>query len=105
MTIADTRYMEWIRKKHERLDALRPLDWDLVEKLHGETRVLHTYNSNAIEGNTLSLSETKLVLEEGITIGGKTLREHLEATNNAQGYGPAGTRTGTDQPCHGPADP
>ncbi|CAB3751788.1 hypothetical protein LMG29739_01382 [Paraburkholderia solisilvae] len=40
-----------------------------------------TYNSNAIEGNTLTLQETKVVLE-GITVGGKTLREHLEATNH-----------------------
>jgi Fic family protein len=86
MTTAATHLMEWIRKKRERLDALRPLDRDLVEKLHEEMRVLHTYNSNAIEGNTLTLSETKLVVNEGITIGGKTLREHLEATNNAQGY-------------------
>lgn len=86
MTTADTHLMEWIRNKRGRLDALRPLDRDLVEKLHEEMRVLHTYNSNAIEGNTLTLSETKLVVNEGITIGGKTLREHLEATNNAQGY-------------------
>ena len=86
MTTADTHLMEWIQKKRERLDALHPLDRDLVEKLHEEMRVLHTYNSNAIEGNTLTLSETKLVVNEGITIGGKTLREHLEATNNALGY-------------------
>jgi Fic family protein len=86
MTLADPHLMEWIQKKRERLDTLRPLDRDLVEKLHEEMRLLHTYNSNAIEGNTLTLSETKLVLDEGITIGGKTLREHLEATNNAQGY-------------------
>jgi len=86
MTTADTHLMEWIFKKSKRLNALRPLDKDLVKRLHHEMRVLHTYNSNAIEGNTLTLSETKLVLNEGITIGGKTLREHLEATNNAQGY-------------------
>jgi Fic family protein len=86
MTPADITLMEWIRKKRERLDALRPLDRDLAGKLHEEMRVQHTYNSNAIEGNTLTLSETRLVLDEGITIGGKTLREHLEATNNAQGY-------------------
>ena len=86
MTQADTHLMEWIREKRERLDALRPLDRDLVKKLHEEMRVLHTYNSNAIEGNPLTLSETKFVVNEGITIGGKTLREHLEATNNARGY-------------------
>jgi len=86
MQHVDKTLMEWIRIKHERFDALRPLDRDLVEKLHEEMRVLHTYNSNAIEGNTLTLSETKLVVNDGITIGGKTLREHLEATNNAKGY-------------------
>ena len=86
MRTADTHLMDWIRAKNERLNSLRPPDADLVKRLHEEMRVLHTYNSNAIEGNTLTLSETKLVLNEGITIGGKTLREHLEATNNAQGY-------------------
>ena len=86
MTKTDTHLMEWIQTKRKRLDALRPLDRDLTAKLHEEMRLLHTYNSNAIEGNTLTLSETKLVLEEGITIGGKSLQEHLEATNNAQGY-------------------
>ena len=86
MTAPDTHLMEWIDEKTKRLEALRPLDPDLVKQLHEEMRVLHTYNSNAIEGNTLTLSETKLVLSTGITIGGRTLREHLEAANNAQGY-------------------
>jgi Fic family protein len=49
-------------------------------------RVLHTYHSNAIEGNSLTLKETRLVVEEGITVGGKSLREHLEATNNAKAF-------------------
>ncbi len=77
---------ERIRQKKELLDALRPLPADVVRQLYDEVRLLHTYNSNAIEGNTLTLSETKVVLEEGITIGGKTIREHLEATNNARGF-------------------
>ena len=54
--------------------------------MHEEMRLLHTYHSNAIEGNTLSPSETKLVLETGITIGRKTLTEHIEATNNAKAF-------------------
>ncbi|MCX6697924.1 MAG: Fic family protein [Methanoregula sp.] len=86
MTAPDTHLMEWIHEKTKHLNALRPLDVDLVKQLHEEMRVLHTYNSNAIEGNTLTLSETKLILSEGITVGGRTLREHLEATNNAEGY-------------------
>src|SRR4030066_903216 len=69
-----------------RLNSLHPLPADAVKKLHEEMRLLHTYHANAIEGNTLTLPETKLVLEEGITIGGKSLREHLEATNNARAF-------------------
>jgi Fic family protein len=75
-----------INEKMNRLNSLRPLPADSVKKLHEEMRLLHTYHSNAIEGNTLTLPETKLVLEEGITIGGKSLREHLEATNNARAF-------------------
>lgn len=65
---------------------MRPLPSDAVKRLQEELRLQHTYHSNAIEGNTLTLSETKLVLEEGITIGGKSLREHLEAINNARAF-------------------
>lgn len=75
-----------INEKMHKLDSLRPLPGDAIKKLHEEMRLLHTYHSNAIEGNTLTLPETKLVLEEGITISGKSLREHLEATNNARAF-------------------
>src|SRR5659263_117259 len=75
-----------IEEKMRRLNSLRPLSADAVKRLHDEMRLLHTYHSNAIEGNTLTISETKLVLEEGTTIGGKSLREHLEATNNAKAF-------------------
>ncbi|MDW7727933.1 MAG: Fic family protein [Candidatus Methanoperedens sp.] len=75
-----------INEKMHRLNSLRPFPADAVRKLHEEMRLLHTYHSNAIEGNTLTLPETKLVLEDGITIGGKSLREHLEATNNAKAF-------------------
>ncbi|HIH36694.1 MAG TPA: Fic family protein [Methanocellales archaeon] len=75
-----------IREKKTHLDEMRPLPTDSVKKLREELRLLHTYHSNAIEGNTLTLSETKLILEEGITIGGKSLKEHLEMTNTAEAY-------------------
>ena len=75
-----------IQRKKERLDAHRPLPESAVRKLREELRLLHTYHSNAIEGNTLTLQETKLVLGEGLTIGGKSVREHLEATNNAEAF-------------------
>jgi Fic family protein len=60
------------------LDSFRPLPTTVVVELKKLYDVRFTYNSNAIEGNTLTQSETALVLETGIAIGGKTLREHLE---------------------------
>ena len=51
-----------------------------------DIRLRHTYHSDAIEGNTLTLQETKLVLEEGITIGGKPLKDHIEARNDAEAF-------------------
>lgn len=64
-----------------RLDALRPLPQAALRNLHEELVLRWTYHSNAIEGNTLTLMETKVVLE-GITVGGKLLREHFEAINH-----------------------
>ncbi len=64
-----------------RIDQFRPFSPALASSLHEKLVVEWTYNSNAIEGNTLTLSETKVVLE-GITIGGKTLVEHLETINH-----------------------
>jgi Fic family protein len=63
------------------LDALRPLPEYTLASLRDKLALEWTYNSNAIEGNTLTLRETKVVLE-GITVGGKTLREHFEAINH-----------------------
>jgi Fic family protein len=75
-----------INEKMEQLNFIRPIPADALARLHEEMRLVHTYHSNAIEGNTLTLQETKLVLEEGLTIGGKSLREHLEASNNAKAF-------------------
>jgi Fic family protein len=75
-----------IDEKMKRLNSMRPIPADALRRLQEEMRLVHTYHSNAIEGNTLTLQETKLVLEEGLTIGGKSLREHLEASNNAKAF-------------------
>ncbi len=64
-----------------KLDSFRPLNPSIVKNLHEDLVLRWTYHSNAIEGNTLTLKETKVALE-GITIGGKTLREHFEAINH-----------------------
>jgi Fic family protein len=57
-----------------------------VQRLHQDLRLLATYHSNAIEGNTLTLHETQMVLEYGITVDGHPLREYLEATNHAEAF-------------------
>ncbi|MFV9505446.1 MAG: hypothetical protein AB4911_12895 [Oscillochloridaceae bacterium umkhey_bin13] len=82
----DRRLAERIAAKRHRLDQFRPMDPVLVRRLHTDMRLLSTFNSNAIEGNTLTLRETEMVIDHGITVGGKTLREHLEATNHAEAF-------------------
>jgi len=72
-----------LTEKKKILDQHRPLDAALVKNLEDWFRIELTYTSNALEGNTLSRAETALVVEKGLTIGGKTIAEHLEATNHA----------------------
>jgi Fic family protein len=74
-----------IDKKKSLLDSKRPLDRKAVENLKKYFDVELTYNSNAIEGNTLTITETKVILEDGLTIGkGKSLKEHLEVINHKE---------------------
>lgn len=75
-------YKKLLRNKNE-LDQYRPLPQDLVKNLDEWFMVELTYTSNAIEGNTLTRAETALVIEKGLTIGGKSLKEHFEANNHA----------------------
>ncbi|MDR0733419.1 MAG: Fic family protein [Dysgonamonadaceae bacterium] len=67
-----------------RLQAIRPLDTEALRKIKAAFEMEYTYESNRIEGNTLTLQETALVVSEGVTIGGKSIMEHLEAINHAQ---------------------
>lgn len=76
--------LDAVSKKKERLDVYRPLPPELVRNLEEWFLVELTYTSNALEGNTLSRKETAAVVEKGLTVGGKTLIEHLEATNHAK---------------------
>jgi Fic family protein len=66
----------------ERLEKLRPLSPEALARLEHYYDIELTYASNAIEGNTLSAVETTLVIEKGITIGGKPLKDHLEALDH-----------------------
>ncbi|WP_315121199.1 Fic family protein [uncultured Clostridium sp.] len=76
---------EGIDKKKALLDSKRPLDRKAAENLKKYFDVELTYNSNAIEGNTLTITETKVILEDGLTIGkGKSLKEHLEVINHKE---------------------
>lgn len=69
-------------KKLRELNALRPLPLSAVQKLCESLQIEMTYNSNAIEGNSLSLKETFLVINESITVKGKPLKDHLEAKDH-----------------------
>jgi Fic family protein len=74
-----------IADKKRQLDTRRPFPPEIVRKLDEQFTLEWTYNSNAIEGNTLTLRETELVINRGLTIGNKTLREHFEAINHKEG--------------------
>jgi Fic family protein len=81
----DGKLLSSIEGKKRELDKNRPLNPSIARKLQEQLALEWTYNSNAIEGNTLSLHETQVVLEQGITIGGKSVNEHLEAINHKNG--------------------
>ena len=85
----DLTYREEMQSTFERLyekqavlNQSRPLPNIALQKIKETLSVEWTYNSNSIEGNTLSLRETQMVLQEGITVKGKSLREHFEAKNH-----------------------
>lgn len=80
----EPRLQDRIENKKARLDALRPLPPAAVRRLNEQLTLEWIYNSNAIEGNTLTLRETQLILEQRITIGGKSLREHFEVINHQE---------------------
>jgi Fic family protein len=69
-----------------KLQSARPLSPDSIKRLSEDFMIDYTYNSNAIEGSTLTLDETALVLNEGVTIGGKPLKHHLEAIGHRDAY-------------------
>lgn len=82
MKYLEPRLQQRIDQKLKKLQNLRPLPPIVVKKLKGKFQIEMTYNSNAIEGNSLTLKETFLVINEGITIKGKPLKDHLEAKDH-----------------------
>lgn len=82
MTYLNKALTTRLKAKKAQLDKLRPLPTSAVKKLQERFRLEMTYNSNAIEGNSLTLKETFLVINEGITVKGKPLKDHLEAKDH-----------------------
>ena len=80
------RQLDWplerLDSKRNQILGQRPLPAAAIRRIQESLSIEWTYNSNSIEGNTLSLAETRAVLEDGITIKGKSLREHFEAVNH-----------------------
>lgn len=78
--------IEEVDEAKKQIDAHRPLNKHAREQLKAYYRIGLTYSSNAIEGNSLTETETKIVLEDGVTIGGKPLKDHYEAIGHSQAY-------------------
>lgn len=76
--------LENLTETHEKWKNIKPLDPSQLIKMREYFHTSYTYESNRIEGNTLNLQETHLVINEGITIGGKSMREHFEAVNHLE---------------------
>ena len=75
-----------LHDKKQRLDSYKPLQEELIKNLNEWFRIELTYTSNAIEGNTLTRQETAMVVDEGLTVQGKSLAEHQEAINHAVAF-------------------
>lgn len=75
-----------IDKLKKEINQYCPLDKIELNKLKEYFRIGLTYTSNALEGNSLTEVETKIVLEEGLTIGGKPMKDHLEAIGHSEAY-------------------
>ncbi len=75
--------LDALRRK---LQSVRPLSPESVKRLSEDFMIDYTYNSNAIEGSTLTLKETVFVLKEGIAVGGKPIKHYLEAIGHMDAY-------------------
>lgn len=69
-----------------KIDSFRPLSEDILVQIQEYYKIALTYSSNALEGNTLDLAETKVVIEDGLTINGKPMKDHLETLGHASAF-------------------
>lgn len=77
---------EEIDQLQAKINSHKPFTKEILNQLKEYYKIGLTYSSNALEGNSLTISETKVVIEEGLTIGGKTLKDHFEALGHAEAY-------------------
>src|SRR4030043_1577927 len=80
------RTLKEVNELKNEINKFRPLSLNALNQLKEYYRIGLTYSSNALEGNSLTETETKIVLEEGITIGGKPLKDHFEALGHSEAY-------------------
>ncbi len=78
--------IDQVNHLQQQINQLRPLNRDALLQLREYYRIGLTYSSNALEGNTLTESETKVVIEDGLTVSGKPLRDHLEAIGHSEAF-------------------
>lgn len=76
--------LKYIDKLKTEVDSLRPLSQEQLNQIKDYYKIGLTYSSNALEGNTLTESETKVVIEDGLTVGGKPLKDIFEAVGHAE---------------------
>ncbi|MBU1598741.1 Fic family protein [bacterium] len=81
-----TEILKEIDALQKEIDSFRPLPLDTLKQLKEYYRVGLTYTSNALEGNSLTETETKVILEDGITIGGKPIKDYYEAIGHSEAY-------------------
>src|SRR5215475_2360952 len=75
-----------IDKRMEIINEIRPFEGDYLRQINQFFKIETTYSSNAVEGNTHTLEETKVILEDGITIGGHPLKEFYEVEGHGKAY-------------------
>ena len=75
-----------IDKLHKEINSFRPLSKNILKQFKEYYRVGLTYTSNSLEGNSLTETETKVILEDGITIGGKPIKDYYEALGHSEAY-------------------
>lgn len=86
MTPSLSDLLAQIDSLQKKIDGFRPFSPHLLKQLKEYYRIGLTYTSNALEGNSLTETETKIILEDGLTIGGKPMRDHFEALGHSEAY-------------------